>query len=51
MATPKKSRKTRSDCTVEKFLEKNNLPKGAIRHPNGRAVRKDAKIGSLRDKK
>lgn len=40
-------RKTRSDCRVGTF-EKKGIPAGSIRHTNGRDVRSDMKIGTLR---
>lgn len=41
-------RKTRSDCRVGTFEKKNGIPSGSIRHTNGRDVRSDMKIGTLR---
>lgn len=42
------NRKTRSDCRVGTFEKKRGLPAGTIRHSNGRDVRSDMKIGTLR---
>jgi len=41
-------RKTRSDCRIGTFEKKTGLPAGSIRHPNGRDVRSDMKMGTLR---
>ncbi len=41
-------RPVRSDCTVETFEKKNNLPPGTIRNPDGRKTRKDKTIASIR---
>lgn len=41
-------RKTRSDCRVGTFERKKGIPAGSIRHTNGRDVRSDMKIGTLR---
>lgn len=41
-------RKTRSDCRVGTFEKKKGIPAGSIRHTNGRDVRSDMKIGTLR---
>ncbi len=41
-------RQTRSDCTVETFEKKNNLPRGTVRNENGRETRKDKTIGAIR---
>ncbi len=43
-----KDRKTRSDCRVGSFEKKKGIPHGSIRHTNGRDVRSDMKIGTLR---
>lgn len=43
-----KTRKTRSDCRVGSFEKKRGIPAGSIRHTNGRDVRSDMKIGTLR---
>lgn len=43
-----KQRQTRSDCRVGSFEKKRGLPPGSIRHSNGRDVRSDMKIGTLR---
>ncbi|MFG6330073.1 MAG: hypothetical protein K1W06_11505 [Lachnospiraceae bacterium] len=45
----KKSRKTRSDCTVGTFERKHGLPPGTIRNDNGRDTRSDKKIGTIRE--
>lgn len=42
------ARKDRSDITVGAFEKKHGLPPGTIRHPDGRDVRSDKKIGTLR---
>lgn len=44
----KKTRKTRSDCTVGAFEKKHGLPSGTIRNENGRDTRSDKKIGTIR---
>jgi len=41
-------RKTRSDCTVETLEKKNGLPAGTLRHENGRKMRKDKTVLSIR---
>lgn len=41
-------RKTRSDCTVGTFEKKHGLPAGTIRNKDGRDVRSDKKIGTIR---
>lgn len=41
-------RKTRSDCKVGTFEKKKGIPAGSIRNTNGRDVRSDMKIGTLR---
>lgn len=41
-------RKTRCDCKVGTFEKKKGIPAGSIRHTNGRDVRSDMKIGTLR---
>ena len=41
-------RKTRSDCTVGTFENKNGLPAGTMRNKNGRDTRSDKKIGTIR---
>lgn len=41
-------RKDRSDITVGSFEKKHGLPPGSIRHPDGRDVRSDMKLGTLR---
>ena len=41
-------RKTRSDCTVGNFEKTRGLPPRTIRHSNGRDVRDDMKIGTVR---
>lgn len=43
------NRKTRSDCRVGTFEKKKGIPSGSIRHSNGRDVRSDMKIKTLRD--
>lgn len=47
------ARQTRSDCTVGTFEKKNGLPKGTLRHKDGRKMRSDKTIDSVRrdDKK
>lgn len=42
------ARSVRSDCTVGSFEQKNHLPSGTIRNPNGRDTRSDKKIGTIR---
>lgn len=44
----KHGRQTRSDCTVGVFEKTRGLPKGSMRHPSGRKMRKDKTIGSVR---
>lgn len=44
----KKTRKTRSDCTVGSFEKKHGLPAGTIRNADGRDTRSDKKIGTIR---
>lgn len=44
----KKTRKTRSDCTVGSFEKKHGLPSGTIRNTDGRDTRSDKKIGTIR---
>lgn len=44
----KKTRKTRSDCTVGAFEKKHGLPAGTIRNRDGRDTRSDKKIGTIR---
>lgn len=44
----KKTRKTRSDCTVGSFEKKHGLPPGTIRNKDGRDTRADKKIGTIR---
>jgi hypothetical protein len=44
------ARKDRSDITIGNLEKKHGLPKGAIRHPDGRKVRKDAKLGTIKKK-
>lgn len=43
----------RSDCTVGAFEKKYGLPKGTLRHKDGRKMRDDKTIGAVRrdDKK
>lgn len=41
-------RQVRSDCRVDTFEKKNNLPPGTIRNPNGRDTRGDKRIGTIR---
>ena len=38
-----KVRKTRSDCTVDTYEKKHDLPTGTIRNKDGRKARKDKK--------
>lgn len=42
------ARQTRSDCTVGAFEKKNGLPKGTLRHKDGRKMRSDKTIGDIR---
>ena len=44
----KKTRKTRSDCTVGTFEKKHGLPSGTFRNSNGRDTRSDKRIGTIR---
>ena len=44
----KKTRKTRSDCTVGAFERNHGLPAGTIRNKDGRDTRSDKKIGTIR---
>ena len=44
----KKTRKTRSDCTVGTFENKHGLPPGTFRNSNGRDTRSDKRIGTIR---
>ncbi|MGN0179176.1 MAG: hypothetical protein ACI4DY_07025 [Monoglobaceae bacterium] len=48
--SPKKPRKTRSDCTVGSFERNTGLPPGTIRNRNGRDTRSDCRIGTLRNR-
>lgn len=41
-------RKVRSDGRVGTFEKKRSLPSGSIRHTNGRDVRSDMKVGTMR---
>lgn len=43
-----KVRKTRSDCTVDTYEKKHDLPTGTIRNKDGRKARKDKKLATLR---
>ena len=45
MPTP---RKDRSDIRIGKFEEKHGLPPGTMRDTNGRDIRSDAKLGTVR---
>lgn len=42
------ARKIRSDCTVGTLEKKLGVPEGTFRHPSGRDMRSDKKIGTLR---
>ena len=44
----KKTRKTRSDCTVGTFEKKLGLTPGTFRNSNGRDTRSDKRIGTIR---
>lgn len=44
------ARKTRSDCRIETLEKKLDLGAGAFRHKNGRDIRGDMKLGTLRKK-
>ena len=46
----KKTRKTRSDCTVGTFEKKHGLPPGTFRNSNGRVKRKRNVVVSIRKK-
>ena len=48
MSMSRKTRRTRSDCRVGSFEKKRGIPAGSIRHSNGRDVRSDMKLGTLR---
>lgn len=39
-----KVRKTRSDCTVDTYEKKHDLPTGTIRNTDGRKARKDKSL-------
>lgn len=41
-------RQVRSDCRVDTFEKKNNLPPGTIRNPDGRDTRGDKRISTIR---
>lgn len=43
-----KVRKTRSDCTVDTYEKKHDLPTGTIRNKDGRKARKDKTLATLR---
>ena len=43
-------RKDRSDMKVGTFEKKHGLPPGTIRNKDGRDVRSDAKLGTIRKK-
>ena len=43
-----KARKTRSDSTLKSFAKKNGLSEQSFRHKNGRKIRNDILIGTLR---
>lgn len=45
----KKTRKTRSDCTVGTFEKTRGIPEGSLRHPSGRKMRKDKTVRSIRE--
>lgn len=42
------ARQIRSDITVKNLVKKYGVPKEALRHPNGRAMRSDKTLGSIR---
>lgn len=42
------ARKTRSDCTVGAFEKKYGLPVSTIRNKDGRDIRSDKRIGTIR---
>lgn len=42
------ARKTRSDCTIGSLEKKLGVPKGTFRHSNGRDMRSDKRLGTLR---
>ncbi len=45
-------RKVRSDCTVETFAKKHDLPEEIIRDPiTNRKIRKDKTMGTIRKEK
>lgn len=43
-----KQRQFRSDCTVGTLEKKLGVPAGSFRNPNGRDMRSDKKLGTLR---
>lgn len=45
-----KKRQTRSDCRIGTLERMLGLGAGAFRHPNGRDIRSDMKLGTLRKK-
>lgn len=45
---PNKPRKTRSDCRVGSFEKNHGLPPGTIKNNDGRDMRSDKKIGTIR---
>ncbi len=42
------ARQIRSDILIGNLEKKLGIPAGSIRHPNGRDMRSDKKLGSLR---
>jgi hypothetical protein len=47
-ATPRKTRKARSDQTVGSFEKEHGLPPGTVRNEDGRDTRSDKQIGTIR---
>lgn len=41
-------RKVRSDCTLGTFAKKRGISELLFRHPNGRKIRRDKRIGTMR---
>lgn len=42
------ARKIRNDCTIGTLEKKLGVPAGTFRHPSGRDMRDDKKLGTLR---
>lgn len=41
-------RRARKDCTIKTFAKTRNIPEESLRHKNGRKMRKDKTIDSVR---